>query len=74
MTDVAARLARRGVTVRPPHVSDRRRYPLRLTAVGLAEVGRRPPLVAETSARLANRLSTTTLDSLRILLKRILSS
>ncbi|GAA1700799.1 winged helix DNA-binding protein [Microcella alkalica] len=72
IADIVARLERRGVIERSSHESDRRRYSLRLTAAGLAEVGRLRPLVAEANAKLTEQLSATELENLRTLLKRIL--
>jgi DNA-binding MarR family transcriptional regulator len=65
IADLVSRLERRGVI-------DRRRYSLRLTAAGLAEVDRLRPLVSEANATLTEGLSAGELATLRMLLKRIL--
>jgi DNA-binding MarR family transcriptional regulator len=72
IADIVSRLERRGVIERSPHESDRRRYSLRLTAAGLAEVDRLRPLVSEANATLTEGLSAGELATLRMLLKRIL--
>jgi DNA-binding MarR family transcriptional regulator len=72
IADIVSRLERRGVIERSPHESDRRRYALRLTAAGLAEVDRLRPLVSEANATLTEGLSAGELATLRMLLKRIL--
>jgi DNA-binding MarR family transcriptional regulator len=72
IADLVSRLERRGVIERSPHESDRRRYSLRLTAAGLAEVDRLRPLVSEANATLTEGLSAGELATLRMLLKRIL--
>jgi len=74
IADIVSRLERRGVIERSSHGSDRRRYSLRLTAAGLAEVDRLRPLVAEANAKLTEGLSAGELATLRMLLKRILGS
>jgi DNA-binding MarR family transcriptional regulator len=74
IADIVSRLERRGVIERSPHESDRRRYSLRLTAAGLAEVERLRPLVSEANAKLTEGLSAGELATLRTLLKRILGS
>jgi DNA-binding MarR family transcriptional regulator len=74
IADLVSRLERRGVIERSPHESDRRRYSLRLTAAGLAEVERLRPLVSEANAKLTEGLSAGELATLRTLLKRILGS
>lgn len=72
IADIVSRLERRGVIERSPHESDRRRYSLRLTAAGLAEVGRLRPLVAEANATLTEGLNAGELATLRMLLTRLL--
>jgi len=74
IADIVSRLERRGVIERSSHESDRRRYSLRLTAAGLAEVDQLRPLVAEANAKLTEALSAGELATLRMLLKRILGS
>jgi DNA-binding MarR family transcriptional regulator len=74
IADIVSRLERRGVIERSPHESDRRRYSLRLTAAGLAEVDRLRPRVSEANAKLTEGLSGGELATLRMLLKRILGS
>lgn len=72
IADIVSRLERRRLIERSPHESDRRRYSLRLTPAGLAEVDQLRPLVAEANAKLTEGLSAGELATLRKLLKRIL--
>ena len=72
IADIASRLERRGVIERSPHEIDRRRYSLRLTAVGLSEVDQLRPLVTEANASLTAGLSTEEVATLRTLLQRVL--
>jgi DNA-binding MarR family transcriptional regulator len=74
IADIVSRLERRGALERSSHESDRRRYSLHLTASGLAEVLRLRPLVAKANARLTAGLSAAELDTLRLLLSRILAT
>lgn len=74
IADIVSRLERRRLIERSPHESDRRRYSLRLTPAGLAEVDQLRPLVAEANAKLTEGLSAGELATLRKLLKRILGS
>jgi DNA-binding MarR family transcriptional regulator len=74
VADIVVRLDRRGIIERSSHESDLRRYSLRLSAAGLAEVARLRPLVAEANAKLTERLGADELDMFRLLLKRVLGS
>lgn len=74
IADIVMRLERRGVIERSPHESDRRRYAVRLTALGLDEVHRLRPRVAGANATLTEGLGADELATLRTLLKRILGS
>lgn len=71
ITDLTRRLERRGVVERAQHDADRRRYALRLTARGRAELERLRPLVVEMNARLTSMLDDAELASLRSLLQRM---
>lgn len=72
IADLVARLERRGVIERSTHERDRRRYSLRLTAAGLAELRRLGPLVVEANAKLTAELSADELATFRMLLTRML--
>lgn len=74
IADLVARLERRGVIERSAHESDRRRYALRLTAVGRAEVERLRPLVSRANTALTGALSAAELATLRTLLRRVLGA
>jgi DNA-binding MarR family transcriptional regulator len=72
IADIVSRLERRGIIERSPHESDRRRYSLRLTAAGRAEVDQLRPLVVEANANLTAGLSAEEVATLRTLLQRVL--
>lgn len=73
IADLVARLERRGLLERAPHESDKRRYALRATTAGIAEVTRLRPLVAEANAALTRQLSGDDEQTLRRLLRRMLA-
>lgn len=74
IADLVARLERRGVIERSPHATDRRRYSLRLTPSGQAEIDTLRPLVSAANAKLTEGLSADQLVTLRLLLNTILGS
>jgi len=73
IADIVSRLERRGVIERTPHHSDRRRYALRLTASGLAEIALLRPRVDAANKRLTQPLTVDEHRTLRVLLTRILA-
>jgi DNA-binding MarR family transcriptional regulator len=72
IADLVRRLERRGVIEREQHAVDRRRYALRLTPAGAAEIQRLRPLVAEVNERLTAMLDRGEIAALRALLQRML--
>jgi DNA-binding MarR family transcriptional regulator len=72
VADIVSRLERREVIERTPHETDRRRYSLRLTESGLAEIRRLRPRVVNANARLTAALDHEELAALRTSLTRIL--
>lgn len=72
IADLVRRLERRGAIERRQHEADGRRYALRLTPAGRAELERLRPLVGEANERLTAMLDGDELASLRTLLRRLL--
>ncbi len=74
IADLVARMERHGLIERLAHPRDRRRYALRLTDAGSAEIRRLRPLVHLANATLTQGMSAEQRTTLRALLQLIVTS
>lgn len=74
IADLAARLERHGLVVREQDAADRRRYVLRLSPVGLAELERLRPLADAVEQAMTRSLAAAEVTELRRLLRGLLGA
>lgn len=74
VADLAARLERHGLVAREQDAADRRRYVLRLTPVGRAELARLRPLADAVEQAMTGALTPSEVTALRRLLHALLTA